>query len=194
MPRASDSARRDALLAAAGDHVLEHGMADLSLRPLAAALGTSPRMLLYHFGSKEQLVADVLAAARVRQAELTAAWWAAQPELSPAELLLRFWRWQIAEHRPFLRLFFEIYGLALQAPQRFPGLPRDAVESWLPLFTDTIRATGVPDPDASLAATIVIATYRGLLLDVLATDDVERTTDALDLFLKALEARFSDDG
>src|SRR3954449_1129701 len=99
MPRASDPARRQALLAAAGDHVLEHGMADLSLRPLAAALGTSPRMLLYHFGSKEQLVADVLAAARIRQAKLTAAWSAQQPELSPAQLLRRFWSWQITEHR-----------------------------------------------------------------------------------------------
>jgi AcrR family transcriptional regulator len=193
MPRVSDPARREALLAAAGDHVLQHGMADLSLRPLAAALSTSPRMLLYHFGSKEQLVADVLAAARVRQAELTAAWAAQQPELSPAQLLQRFWRWQITEHRPFLRLFFEVYALGLQTPQKFPGLARDAVESWLPFLTDTIRAAGVPNPDASLAATAVIATYRGLLLDVLATDDVERTTSALNLFLEALEAHFTED-
>ena len=192
MPRAPDPQRRAALLAAATEHVLEHGMGNLSLRPLAKALSTSPRMLLYHFGSKEQLVTEVSAAARVRQAELTASWASQQKDQSPAQLLRRFWRWQIDEHRPFLRLFFEVYALGLQTPQRFPGLPRDAVEAWLPLFTDTIRAAGVADPDASHAATAVIATYRGLLLDVLATDDVERTTHALDLFLAALETHLTE--
>src|SRR5205807_11030 len=126
MPRAPDPERRAALLAAATEHVLEHGMGNLSLRPLARALATSPRMLLYHFGSKEQLVTEVLAAARVRQAELTAAWASGQPDQSPAQLLRRFWHWQIDEHRPFLRLFFEVYALALQDSERFPGLPSDA--------------------------------------------------------------------
>jgi AcrR family transcriptional regulator len=162
-------------------------MASLSLRPLAQALATSPRMLLYHFGSKEQLVSDILAAARLRQAELAARWLAEQPDLGPAELLQRFWRWQTEEHRPFLRLFFEVYGLALQEPRRFPGFPTDAVRDWLPLITTTLREAGVPDPQARTAATIVIAGYRGLLLDLLATDDLERTTEALGLFLEAIE-------
>src|SRR3954469_944224 len=107
MARAPDPARRASLLESATQHVLDHGMAHLSLRPLAQALSTSPRMLLYHFGSKEQLVTEILAAARLRQAELTAGWLAEQPDLSPVELLQRFWRWQTDEHRPFLRLFFE---------------------------------------------------------------------------------------
>ena len=194
MPRAPDPERRAALLAAATEHVLEHGMGNLSLRPLARALATSPRMLLYHFGSKEQLVTEVLAAARMRQAELTAAWASGQPDQSPAQLLRRFWHWQIDEHRPFLRLFFEVYALALQDSERFPGLPRDAVESWLPLVADTLRAAGVPQRQAPVAATAVIAAYRGLLLDVLATDDAKRTTAALDVFLIAIEEHFADDG
>src|SRR5204863_5443118 len=81
--RLPDPHRRADLLAAATQHVLDHGMAKLSLRPLARALSTSPRMLLYHFGSKEQLVTEVLAAARTRQAELTAGWVAEQPDLEP---------------------------------------------------------------------------------------------------------------
>src|SRR3954462_3766535 len=109
MARAPDPARHASLLESATQHVLDHGMADLSLRPLAQALSTSPRMLLYHFGTKEQLVSEILAAARLRQAELTAGWLADQPELGPAELLRRFWRWQTGEHRSFLRLFFEVY-------------------------------------------------------------------------------------
>jgi AcrR family transcriptional regulator len=162
-------------------------MANLSLRPLAQALSTSPRMLLYHFGSKEQLVTEILAAARLRQAELTAGWLAEQPDLSPVELLQRFWRWQTDEHRPFLRLFFEVYGLALQQPNRFPGFPKDAVRDWLPLIARTLEEAGVPSAQAGIAARVAIAGYRGLLLDALATDEREETTQALDFFLDAIE-------
>ena len=52
--------KRDELAEAATDYVLEHGLIGLSLRPLAAALGTSDRMLIYHFGSKDELIAAVL--------------------------------------------------------------------------------------------------------------------------------------
>ena len=57
---ARDTARRAELAEAATDYVLEHGLIGLSLRPLAAALGTSDRMLLYHFAGKDDLVATVL--------------------------------------------------------------------------------------------------------------------------------------
>jgi AcrR family transcriptional regulator len=175
----------------ATEHVLDHGMANLSLRPLAQALSTSPRMLLYHFGSKERLVTEILAAARVRQAGLTAGWLAEQPDLGPAELLQRFWHWQTAEHLPFLRLFFEVYALALQEPARFPAFPQDAVHDWLPLIAGRIEDAGVPGPAARVTATIVIAGYRGLLLDVLATGDLERATEALGFFLAAIEPRLT---
>lgn len=191
MPRPPEPERRAALLAAATQHVLDHGMADLSLRPLAAALSTSPRMLLYHFGSKERLVIEILAAARVRQAELTAGWLREQPGLGPADLLRRFWRWQTGEHQPFLRLFFEVYGLALQDPGRFPGFPADAVRDWLPPVARAIEEAGVPAAEARSAASVVIAGYRGLLLDVLATGDVDRATEALDLFLEAITQRLT---
>jgi len=186
MARPPDPDRRARLLDAATRHVLDNGMANLSLRPLAKALSTSPRMLLYHFGSKEELVTEILAAARLRQAELTARWLAEQPDMGPAELLRRFWRWQVDEHRPFLRLFFEVYGLALQEPGRFPGFPEDAVVDWLPLVEARLAEAGVPAPQARTAATVVIAGYRGLLLDALATADLRRATEALDLFLDAI--------
>lgn len=53
--------RRDQLLRAVSTHVLEHGLIGLTLRPLAAAVGTSDRMLIYHFGSRDALIADVVA-------------------------------------------------------------------------------------------------------------------------------------
>jgi AcrR family transcriptional regulator len=187
VPRPPDPERRKELLEAVGDYVLAHGLADMSLRPLAAALGTSPRMLLYHFASKEQLVSEALAVARERQAEQSRAWLAVQPELAPAALLRRFWRWQLAEQRPFLRLFFEVYGLALQDPARFPGFLEHAVADWLDFITALLRHAGLTAARSRTAATVVIAGYRGLLLDVLATNDRARATRALDLLLDSLE-------
>jgi AcrR family transcriptional regulator len=61
--------RRAELIDAALDYVMAHGLVGLSLRPLAAQLGTSDRMLIYHFGSKERLVGEVLARAQQRLAE-----------------------------------------------------------------------------------------------------------------------------
>lgn len=194
MPRIPDPERREFLLDSIADYVLAHGLADMSLRPLAAALGTSPRMLLYHFGSKERLVADALAAARARQAEASRAWLAEQPELAAAELLRRFWDWQLAEQDAFLRLFFEVYGLALQDPQRFPGFLDHAVADWLEFIGTLLRQAGLSAARARTAATAVIAGYRGLLLDVLATKDRARTRRALDLLLNALENALIEQG
>jgi AcrR family transcriptional regulator len=144
-------------------------------------------MLLYHFSSKEQLVSEALAAARERQAEQSGAWLAVQPELDPSALLRRFWRWQLDEQAPFLRLFFEVYGLALQDATRFPGFLEHAVADWLEVITALLRRAGVDASQARTAATAVIASYRGLLLDVLATNDRRRATRALNLILNALE-------
>jgi len=192
MPRTPDPERREALIDAIAEYVLTHGLAGMSLRPLATALGTSPRMLSYHFGSKEQLVAAALAAARARQAEASRAWLAQQPELEPAELLRRLWRWQLDEQDAFLRLFFEVYGLALQDPARFPGFLDGAVADWLDFIGTLLRRAGLSAAPARTAATAVIAGYLGLLLDVLATKDRPRTRRALDLLLDTLQEALSD--
>jgi AcrR family transcriptional regulator len=190
MPRPPDPVRRAQLLKAVADYLLDHGLADMSLRPLASSLGTSPRMLLYHFGSKEQLVAEALAASRERQREATLAWLQKQPELEPTELLRRFWAWQLDGHQPFLRLFFEVYGLALQEKERFPGFLERAVADWLEFIGALLVRAGLTAAQARIAATAVIAGYRGLLLDFLATGDRRRTKRALDLLLTALEANY----
>ena len=191
MPRPPDPARRAALLDAAADYLLDNGLADMSLRPLAVALDTSPRMLLYHFGSKEQLIADALAATRERQRQASLAWLQQQPDLAPGELLRRFWTWQLDSHQPFLRLFFEVYGLALQGPESYPGFLQRAVADWLDFIQPLLRNAGLTKSQARIAATAAIACYRGLLLDVLATNDRVRTKRALDVALSALEASYS---
>ena len=67
MSRTADEARRAELLDRAVDYVCRHGLAELSLRPLAKAVGSSPRVLLYYFGSKENLVVEIVRRGRDRQ-------------------------------------------------------------------------------------------------------------------------------
>ena len=170
MARPVDPQRRADVLARAADYVLEHGLAELSLRPLARALGTSPRMLLYDFGSKEQLIDEVLAQIRRREETLLEA---------DVRTLEDVWRWISAPQRePFLRLFFEVYVGALGRAEAVPF-----VRDWLEFLRTRWRP---PVDDAT--ATLIVAVVRGLLLDRLATGDHDRTDAALRRFSAYLEA------
>jgi AcrR family transcriptional regulator len=176
MGRNPDPARRAQLRDAAVDYVLAHGLADLSLRPLAAAVGTSARILIYHFGSKEQLVAEALRGARRREQQLMATFWAGTPLEDPTLVMGRTWEWMTSpDNEPFLRLFFEVYGLALQDPGAYPGFLDHVVADWLKLFGSWLEDLGVDPRRAETLATAIVATSRGLLLDVLATGDRQRT-------------------
>jgi len=164
MARPVDPHRREAVLARAADYVLEHGLAGLSLRPLAKALGTSPRMLLYDFGTKEQLVREVLAEIRSREQSLLEA---------EVRTLDDVWRWIAApEREPFLRLFFETYVDALGREEAEP-----LVRDWL----EFLHTSWQPPVDEA-TATLMVAVVRGLLLDRLATGDRARTDAALRRF------------
>ena len=164
MARPVDPTRRSDVLARAADYVLEQGLAGLSLRPLAKALGTSPRMLLYDFESKERLIHEVLAEIRRREAGLL------QAEVRTLEDV---WAWIAApEREPFLRLFFEVY---------VDGLGRGEAEPLVRDWLDFLRTSWQPPVDEA-TATLMVAVVRGLLLDRLATGDRGRTDEALRLF------------
>jgi AcrR family transcriptional regulator len=164
MPRPFDPHRRAAVLAKAADYVLARGLAGLSLRPLAKALGTSTRMLLYDFGSKDQLIHEILAEIRRREESLLEA---------EVHTLDDVWRWIAApEREPFLRLFFEIYVGALGRQEAEP-----LVRDWL----DYLQTSWHPPVDEA-TATLMVAVVRGLLLDRRTTGDRERTDAALRLF------------
>ena len=181
MARPADPQRRAKTLAKATDYVLEHGIAGLSLRPLAAALSTSTRMLLYDFESKEKLISAILAEARRREADLLTEH--ATVATSPKELLQDVWYWISApERRPFLRLFFEVYLDAITHPETSSAEGKAMVTDWL----TTVGATMSPGRDDPATATLVIAVIRGLLLDQLATNDHDRVDAALDRFADLL--------
>src|SRR6202522_4290188 len=109
-------------------YMIRHGITGFSLRPLAKALGCRRRVLLYHFGSKEKMVIEVLAQIRDRQR----AAYDRVPASSFAEACARIWkRMSALDSEPLFRLYFETYGLALRHPRLYKVFLHDTIENWL---------------------------------------------------------------
>lgn len=171
------SVRRDQLLEAAYEFVLDHGLADLSLRPLAQEIGSSPRVLLYLFGSKDGLVRELLARARRDELEALAKVDGAGLDAVATAL----WAWLSApQHRRLLVLWVEAYARSLVDPDGpWAGFARETVDDWLDVLARA-QAPGERMTRAGLARrTAVLAMLRGSLLDLLATGDEPRVSAGL---------------
>jgi AcrR family transcriptional regulator len=186
----NDTARQQALAASAAGYLLAHGVAGLSLRPLAAATGTSARLLIYHFGSKEQLLVAAMDIIRTKaRAEVAAMLEPAPSGRAPLGALVRgFWRWcTAAKSRPYLRLLFEVHGLALQDPKRYANYLHGAIAHWIALLGQAL-APRLGRPRARVTATLVVGVIDGLLMDYLSTGELARTSAALELFARQIDA------
>ncbi len=160
------------------------GIADLSLRELAAAIGTSHRMLLYHFGSREGLLVAVAGAVEDAQranlpdwgittrADARRAWQHfSDPALWPAE-----------------RLFFELYAHALLGRPGTEGFLEANIEPWIAAIADIWVKAGMDSSTARAEARLAMAVTRGLLLDLLATGDRDGAAEAFERYLQHGEA------
>jgi AcrR family transcriptional regulator len=179
--RGSDARRK--LLDAAIEHVAANGISDLSLRELAAAIGTSHRMLIHHFGSKEGLWVEVIRAVEERQRERLAEF-VPDPARPAADAIRAWWR-HISDPAlwPNERLFFEIYGQALQGRPGTTGLLDGIVDDWLGPGTEYGLAQGLSRDAARAHARLGVAVTRGLLLDLLATGDREAVDAAMETYI-----------
>jgi AcrR family transcriptional regulator len=177
---------RERLLAAAMEHVAQHGVGDLSLRGLAAALGTSHRMLIYHFGSREGLLVEVIRAVEAQQRAALAEM-LLDPDAEPADVIRRMWR-RLADPAlwPNERLFFEVYAQALQGSPHARPLLDGIVSSWVEPLTRIAVAQGRPEAEARAEARLGVAVTRGLLLDLLATGDRAGVDAALERYIAAM--------
>lgn len=188
MGRTANPERPDELLDSIVGYLTSHGVADVSLRPLARAVGSSPRVLLYYFGSKEALLAQALARLRRRQ---RAAY--AQMKLAatanPREACRAIWQHLSApSSEPLFRMFFQAYSMGLQDPERFAEFLHTAIEDWLEFLAAPVLARGHPAAVARAYATVVLAGFRGFMLDYCASRDRARTDAAVELWLDALDA------
>jgi AcrR family transcriptional regulator len=169
------SQAKERLVAALVDQALRGGIIGQSLREIAAAVGTSHRMLLYHFGSREGLLVAISNALN-EAATANLAQWKDHREL-----------WQHfaqPEAWPFERLFFELYVHALY---RRPGTEEffeASVHRWIAALADEFVKSGVDTAIARTEARLALAVARGLLLDLLATGDREGVDQAYEHYLR----------
>ncbi|MGK8502132.1 TetR/AcrR family transcriptional regulator [Nocardia asiatica] len=175
MARPLDHAKRAELLAAVVRYIAEHGLADLSLRPLAAELGTSSRMLIYYFTTKEELLVQALATQRPDIAALFADIRNA-PELR--DRLWDFWTANTSgESRTSVRVMLQVLGAACAPHSPYGDYATSAIAAFVSALADGLRVIqSIDDPE--VIATLLVSGLRGILQDRLITGDVERTDRA----------------
>jgi AcrR family transcriptional regulator len=183
----ADKTPKQQLLENAIAYVAAHGIGDLSLRSLATALGTSHRMLIFHFGSKEQLWVEIVRTVEQRQRERLRE---LLPDADqPIGEALRTWWQHISDPSlwPSECLFFELYGQALQRRPHTEEFLDGIVEDWIEPAAQASIAHGVPETVARAQARLGVAVTRGLLLDLLATGQVAAVNEAMEAFIELCE-------
>ncbi|MBT3155187.1 TetR/AcrR family transcriptional regulator [Streptomyces sp. CHD11] len=170
---------RERILDACVDHALAHGLPD-RLEPFATASGTSTRMLIYHFGTRDALLRETLGRARRRQRDFFGELVSPRPDEPYLSTLRRAWQVMTGPAgRPYLSMFGKLRENAGQ--QLWPGFRRESTTDWLRPLEDGMRSIGRPE-----LGTLVLAVVRGLIMDIEATGDTARADQAFDDFLAAL--------
>jgi AcrR family transcriptional regulator len=178
------SAARQALLDEVVEHFVVDGLGDLSLRNIAAAVGSSHRMLIYHFGSKSGLLVEVVRAVEARtRAQFNEI--AGTAGLETDHLVRAMWQ-LVADpaQADFERLFFALYGRALQGDEEVRPLLGESIDTWLRANEGLAIAHGISPELARIHARLGLAVVRGLLLDLLATGDRAGVDASLEIFAR----------
>ena len=175
MGRNPDSELKANLLQAVLQYLLEHSIQGLSLRPLAKAIGTNARMLIYHFGSKEQMIVQALELAQ--QLQLEALQKSPRPEANSKAELLYLWTWFSSdEFLAFGKLLFEVEVLSINGDPHYQAFATNILEGWVSFIESRFEACD------STTANVIVNTFSGLLLDLLVTKDTERINASFHAF------------
>jgi AcrR family transcriptional regulator len=164
------------------------GIAGKSLREIGQGVGTSHRMLIYHFGSREGLIAAIVADIEAQQRAVLAA--IAEQASGPREVLLGLWE-QLTrpELLPFVRLFFEVFGLVAQGTPGTEGLRESLTRPWLEDGAAVAERLGIATDAAEVR--LGVAVSRGLLLDLVAGAPLAEVDAAYRRFVDLYPSRAS---
>lgn len=183
MARTPDPVKRAALLDDVVEYLQSHGVDDLSLAPMAEALGTSKRMLLYYFGDRGELLAQALDASRPRVGEIFQDV-ATADQFSDAARAL--WRGLTrGDQKRSVRMLLQVLSLATTNPETYGPYARTAVEVMLDPIGDALVGIGYGRRDARVRATLVVSGLRGLCQDVLVTGQSARVDAAAEMVIAA---------
>ena len=174
------STRKAVLLENLIAYLIRHGVADLSLRPMAAAVGTSARLLIFHFGSKERLLIEALEEVQARLQRSLADLLASESGVARPAPLRLFWDWALKEPNfPQLRMLYQLQILAAQDHRTYGRYLKRNSLNWLEL----VQAALKPSQRSTTLATLIVAVFDGLLIEVMSSGDRRRTSAAIDDFL-----------
>jgi AcrR family transcriptional regulator len=185
------SAARERLLERCVAYLQEAGFSQLSLREIAAGTGTSHRMLIYHFGSRDGLLVDIVGYLEAQQRAVLADL-AAQPG-DLIDICRAFGR-RLTDPAlaPFERLFFEVYAHALYHRPWTAPFRESVIAAWDKPLTELFSSHGFPRAEAARRSRLALAVARGLLLDLLITGDRRQVTAAADLFAEMISTPVPD--
>jgi AcrR family transcriptional regulator len=176
---------RERLLERCVAYVLQAGFSELSLREIAAGTGTSHRMLIYHFGSREGLLAEIVGRIEAQTRDLLA-----DVASQPGELIDICWAFWHRVSDPSLaaaeRLFFEVYAHALHDRPWTRSFRESVIAAWEQPLTELFEKHGFAHGEAADRARLALAVSRGLLMDVLMTGERDRVDAAMELLTPLL--------
>lgn len=168
----------------------QHGLVDVSFRPMAKTLGVSVNALVHHFGTKEDLLAAALRRSGQVQQDVEQRWLRRRPEMTQVDLLRAWWKWTTAspENLAIVRLGIEAVALErsldMGAQRRHR---RQQIDVWRLDLERGLLAEGVPPNVASIEATLANAVFNGLVLDLVASGQKSRLTRSMETHLARLE-------
>ena len=186
MTREKDEVLRRDLLERATRYALEHGFSGLSLRPLAQGIGTSARMLIHHFGSKEALLVLMVAQIEGQFLALTDA--LLGQGSPPVQMLETLWSTFLQpELEPVTRSLFELWGYSMIHPQGLEHLSESLVTAWVVRLSSAFGQAGLTPLHVESLAALTVATVQGLLLQRLTVSQEARSQAAFECFVRWLE-------
>jgi AcrR family transcriptional regulator len=186
MTKGKDVQLKQDLLEKATLYALEHGFSDLSLRPLADGIGSSARMLIHHFGSKEVLLALIVE--RIEAQFLALSDQLLEQGASPLDMLRALWQaFTQPNLEPVLRSIFELWGYALIHPQGFETFLENLTTDWVTRFSNAFEKAALEPERAAALAHLTVASVEGLLLQRLSGGQELRIQAAFNHLLNWLE-------
>ena len=173
------STRKAVLLESLIAYLVKRGIADVSLRPMAAAVGTSARLLIFHFGSKERLLLEVLDEMQARL-QRSMGQLLGERSVARAAPLRQFWDWVLKDANfAHLRVLYQLHILAAQDHKTYGKYLKRNSFNWLEL----VQAVLKPSQRSPALATLIVAVFDGLFIEVVSTGDRRRASAAVDEFI-----------
>lgn len=189
MGREPDAERKPQLLAQILDYLLDKPLTTLSFRTLASALGVSTFTLVYHFGSRAELLRDIVWAISAREQDIQAILRDKDGTLDAYfEGLERSWEWSVQPHNQKLqRLQFEASMMEAQDPSH--TFTRELYRNWQTIGTEALQKLGVSEADAELESRLTVDTIFGIQYDLVVNQEVDRATAAFRYMMSTHRAR-----